>query len=148
MSRLAVILVLALAGAIALTQDFDILRMVIWSLSLVGAAFFPALTLSIWWKRVTAAGILFGMISGFGVTLAIILAGEFDDVPAIFGIESLTAGIAGVPVGFVIAMVISLLGKAPDAATREMVDDMRVASGENIHDRAQRLSVRGGKAIR
>ena len=36
-SRLAVILVLALAGAIALTQDFDILRMVIWSLSLVGA---------------------------------------------------------------------------------------------------------------
>ena len=49
-----------------------------------------------------------------------------------WGITQLTFGIVGSLVSLVSMVVVSLMTKAPDAATQKMVDEVRVPSGKTI----------------
>ncbi|SAL67975.1 Na+/solute symporter [Caballeronia udeis] len=42
-----------------------------------------------------------------------------------FGIESISSGVFGVPAGFVVAVVVSLVDQKPDAYTRALMDCIR-----------------------
>jgi len=63
------LLVVALAAAsVAAQKPADILFLVSAAFSFAAAAFFPALTLGIFWKRANKWGAVLGMISGLGIT--------------------------------------------------------------------------------
>jgi cation/acetate symporter len=99
--------------------------MVAWAFSIAGACFFPALVLGIFWKRANREGAIAGMLIGMGLTLYYLIGVKFYDMPKWFGISDVSAGIFGIPAGFLAIVVVSLLTPAPDAATREMVENVR-----------------------
>jgi cation/acetate symporter len=105
-------------------------------LSIVGAAFsvgastlFPALVLGVFWKRANQAGAIAGILTGFFVCLMYMLR----TYPAIggsaseqwFGIAPISAGVFGVPAGFLAMVIASLLTEAPDERSDAMVDHLR-----------------------
>ena len=50
----------------------------------------------------------------------------------LWGITQLTFGIVGASVSLVSMVVVSLLTKAPDRATQDMIDELRIPSGKTI----------------
>lgn len=141
-ARVAMVVVAIVAYLVATRSDFDPLRMVIWAVSLCAGSFFAPLAMAIWWRRLTLFGALCAMIAGFGVTAAYIVM-TAQGGAAWFGIDGLTAGMIGVPVSVLAAVVGSILSPKPSSATLEIVDEMRIPSGETIHARLTRLAARG-----
>lgn len=137
-------MVLAAGGALWLTwsQPFDPLRLMIWALSLSAGSFFAVLTLSIWWKRLTAWGALAGVLAGFFTTAGYILGGE-EAMAAVLGVTTLTAAVVGTPASFIAAIAVSLVTPRCDACIDELVDEMRLPGGETLHARLTRLAARG-----
>ena len=149
-ARILIIATGVSGAVIASTFDFDVLRMVAWAMSLSAAGFFPVLLLSIWWRPLTASGAIAGMLTGFIVTAGYILGVEQADFPLIFGVDSLVAGIIGMPAGLLAAFAVSLTFRRKagvdeeeeDNIADELLDEMRVAAGETTHDRYLRIMSR------
>ena len=58
--------VVAVCGAsLTIMAPTDPLRLVLWALSITGASLFPVMVLSVWWKRLTVAGAIIGVVVGF-----------------------------------------------------------------------------------
>ncbi|MHC4576883.1 MAG: sodium/proline symporter [Planctomycetota bacterium] len=94
-SRSVVCVLGLLAVGMALSENRFIFWFVLFSWAGLGASFAPSLILALYWKRLSAAGVIAGMITGFGVTLvwklyvreAITAAGGpdiYELVPAFF----------------------------------------------------------------
>lgn len=135
--------IIASAGGIAVfvsAQDFDILPFVAWSMSMAASTFLPALTLAIWWRRMTVWGLLASMLAGFAVAGANILLTKVGGAGDWFGLSNLIAAMFGVPAGFAAGAGVSYLTGVPPEATVALADEIRDPSGETIHDRAVRLS--------
>ncbi|MEH6991995.1 sodium/proline symporter PutP [Neobacillus drentensis] len=64
LGRMAVLLVSVVAAVLALDQDSTILDLVAYAWAGFGAAFGPTILLSLFWKKMTTWGALFGMIVG------------------------------------------------------------------------------------
>jgi len=106
----------------------------------VGAAYLPALILSIWWKRMTKWGILAAMLAGSGVayTHAVLqLSGSGTLFP---GLSGLLGGVLGIPAGLVIGIAISYATPKPSLELQALTDDIRDPSGEALFDKAMRLA--------
>jgi cation/acetate symporter len=133
----ALLLVVALAAAwVASQKPADILFLVSAAFSLAAAGFFPALTLGIFWKRATKWGAILGMIAGVGITFYYMamtqpwLRGVFGVTTPLadakwFGIDPISAGIFGVPLGFLVIIVVSLLTPAPSRQVQEFIEHVR-----------------------
>lgn len=67
LARIAIVLTACLAAWVASLRSVDVLAMVGWSFSLAASALLPVLVLSIWWRRINAAGALAGMLAGAGI---------------------------------------------------------------------------------
>jgi cation/acetate symporter len=129
------LLVVALAAAsVAAQKPADILFLVSAAFSFAAAAFFPALTLGIFWKRANKWGASLGMIAGLGITFYYMattqpwLRGMFgvtSPVELWWGIQPISAGLFGVPLGFLVIIVVSLLTPAPTRQTQELVEHVR-----------------------
>jgi cation/acetate symporter len=133
------LLVVALAAAwtaytVYVTKQADILFLVSAAFSFAAAGFFPALTLGIFWKRATSAGAIAGMIAGFGITLYYMASNHawmrtiFDVTKPVdlwFGILPISAGVFGVPLGFAVIILVSLVTPAPKADVQELVEHVR-----------------------
>ncbi len=119
-------------------EPVDSLRWVIAAFSLSAGTFFAVLTLSVWWRRMTALGALAGMAAGFAVTALYLNA---SGTPFL-GIDPLTAAAAGVPVSFAAAIAASLSLGAPSAYALEAVDELRIPAGETLQSRMLRLAAR------
>ncbi|MEQ1716304.1 MAG: sodium:solute symporter [Hyphomicrobium sp.] len=131
----AFITVAALCGAaLTLLAPTDPLRLVLWALALTGASLFPVLILSIWWKRLTRMGAIAGVLSGFGVAALAIFVAE----AGVIGIPSAIAGILGMPVATLAAMLVSSGFPETSRHDLEVVRDIRVPGGEIIYDREMR----------
>ena len=136
------LLVVALAAAtVASQKPADILFLVSAAFSFAAAAFFPALVLGIFWKRANKWGATLGMIAGLGVTFYYMtqtqpwLRGIFGVTKPIelwWDIQPISAGLFGIPLGFAVIIIVSLLTPAPDKDTQELVDHVRypVLSGD------------------
>ncbi|MEJ2118730.1 MAG: hypothetical protein P8Y36_12915 [Alphaproteobacteria bacterium] len=118
------------------------MRMTIWAFSICAGAFFVPLALAIWWRGLTMFGALAGMVTGLAVTGGYILF-TLDGGYPWFGVDSLTAGVLGVPVSLLAAVTSSLLSPRPEPSTLEIVNEMHIPSGETIHTRLVRLAARG-----
>lgn len=127
---------------IASLETLDPLRMLFWALSLCAGSFFGVLVLSIWWRGLTAFGAAAGMLAGFAATAGYIVLTAGGGYPW-FGVDGLAAGFLGMPVSVLAAIAGSLLSPKPDQQALDIMDEMRVPSGETIHSRLLRLSARG-----
>jgi cation/acetate symporter len=135
-SKVLLLFVAMLAALVASQKPADILFLVSAAFSFAAAAFFPALVLGVFWKRATRWGAVTGMVSGLGITLYYMattqpwLRGVFGVTSSIadntwWGISPISAGVFGVPLGFAVIVVVSLLSPAPKAAVQELVEHVR-----------------------
>ncbi len=136
------LLVVALAAAyVAAQRPADIVFMVSAAFSLAASAFFPALVLGIFWVRTTGWGAVAGMVSGLGVTLYYVvshaawprqLLGWGDPGALWLGIEPISAGVFGVPVGMAVTVLVSLLTPRSPPRVVAMVRSLRHPSQEAL----------------
>jgi cation/acetate symporter len=124
------------AASVASQKPADILFLVSAAFSFAAASFFPALTLGIFWKRANKWGATLGMLAGTGVTFYY-MATTQPWLRSVFGVTSsiadntwwdinpISAGTFGVPLGFAVIIIVSLLTPAPDRETQELVDHVR-----------------------
>jgi cation/acetate symporter len=135
-SKVLLLVVALLAAYVAAQKPADILFLVSAAFSLAAAGFFPALTLGIFWKRATKWGAILGMIAGFGITFYYMattqpwLRSVFGVTSPIadnmwWGIQPISAGIFGVPLGFAVIIIVSLLTPAPKRDIQELVEHVR-----------------------
>ncbi|MDO9112320.1 MAG: sodium:solute symporter family protein [Polaromonas sp.] len=129
------LLVVALAAAyVASQKPADILFLVSAAFSFAAAAFFPALTLGIFWKRATGIAASLGMIAGLGTTFFYMITtqpwmrglfGITSPVQLWWDIQPISAGIFGVPIGFAVIILVSLVTPAPSRKIQELVEHVR-----------------------
>ena len=129
------LLIVALAAAyVAAQKPADILFLVGAAFSFAAAAFFPPLVLGIFWKRATKAGACVGMILGLGITVYYMIMTQpwlrsvfnvTSPVELWWGIQPISAGLFGVPVGFLSIILVSLVTPAPSKDIQELVDHVR-----------------------
>ena len=133
-SKILLLIVALFAAYVAAQKPADILFLVSAAFSFAGASFFPALSLGIFWKRATGVAASLGMIAGLGVTSYYMVANQ-PWLRAIFniqspiqlwwGIDPISAGLFGVPVGFAVIVLVSLATRPPSQKARDMVDKVR-----------------------
>ena len=151
--RLTVARVLLVAVAVvgaysASFQPAVIVAMVAWAFSLAAAGLFVPLVLGIWWKRTTKAGACAGMIAGFMVCLVYLVGTQFVGMELWFGVRNISSALFGLPVAFVVTIVVSLMTKAPSQEMQDLVDAVRVPRGDDAGARRQGHPARSSSAIR
>jgi cation/acetate symporter len=133
-SKALLLVVALLAAFVAAQKPADILFLVSAAFSFAAAAFFPALVLGIFWKRANRWGASLGMIAGLGVTFYYMvttqpwlrgLFGVTRPIELWWGIQPISAGLFGVPIGFAVIIIVSLLTKEPRRETQELVEHVR-----------------------
>ncbi|HYF57558.1 MAG TPA: cation acetate symporter, partial [Burkholderiaceae bacterium] len=138
LSKILLLIVAVLAALVAAQKPADILFLVSAAFSLAAAGFFPALTLGIFWKRTTGIAASLGMVAGFAVTFYYMAATQpwlrevFFDIPRSapvtnlwWDIQPISAGLFGVPLGFLVIILVSLVTPAPSKETQDMVENVR-----------------------
>jgi cation/acetate symporter len=133
----ALLLVVAVAAAyVASQKPADILFLVSAAFSFAAASFFPALVLGIFWKRANKWGASLGMIAGLGTTFYYMattqpwLRSLFGVTSPVadniwWGIQPISAGLFGVPVGIAVIVIVSLLTAPPKRETQDLVEHVR-----------------------
>ena len=124
-ARILLLGVAAIAAYAASHAPATILSIVAWAFSIAAASFFPALVLGIFWKRANKAGAVAGMLVGFGLTLFYLVNVKFLGMTPWFGIKDVSAGIFGIPLGFITIWAVSLMTAEPSQETKDMVEDLR-----------------------
>ena len=134
-SKSFLLIVAVLAASVAAQKPATILYMVAWAFSIAASSFFPALVLGIFWKRANREGAVAGMFSGLFICLFYIVGLEGDRLPWLplgdfviepwFGIQSIAAGVWGVPTGFLVIWLVSLLTPPPPAKIQAFVESVR-----------------------
>ncbi|MFA6615632.1 MAG: cation acetate symporter, partial [Hydrogenophaga sp.] len=98
------------------------------------ATFFPALVLGIFWRRTTGIAASLGIMAGLGITMYYMVMnqawlrgalGITSPVDLWWGIQPISAGIFGVPLGFAVIIGVSLVTRPPDRAVRRLVERVR-----------------------
>ena len=129
-SKLLLLVVALVAAYAASLKPGDILSMVGAAFSLAASALFAALVLGVFWKRANQQGAIAGMLIGLGVCVYYMLR----TYPALggsaanqwFGIAPISAGVFGVPAGFLAIIVVSLLTSKPGPRSNALVDHIRL----------------------
>jgi cation/acetate symporter len=136
MTKVLLLLVAAMAAMVAASRPAGVLDMVAAAFSLAAAGFFPALVLGIFWKRATGLGAVAGMMTGFGITLYYLCTTQ-PWLRTVFGIDrpladalwwdikANAAGVFGVPLGFAVIVLVSLVTPRPSQKTLDLVDFIR-----------------------
>ncbi|MEY4863337.1 MAG: Cation/acetate symporter ActP [Pseudomonadota bacterium] len=138
LSKILLLIVAALAALVAAQKPADILFLVSAAFSLAAAGFFPALVLGVFWKRTTGIAASLGMIAGVGVTfyymvttqvwLREVFFGTPRNVPVTglwWDIQPIAAGVFGVPLGFAVILLVSLITPAPSQKIQDLVENVR-----------------------
>ncbi|WP_332777106.1 sodium:solute symporter family protein [Polaromonas sp.] len=143
-SKMLLLVVALLAAYVAAQKPADILFLVSAAFSFAAATFFPALTLGIFWKRANKWGASLGMVAGLGITFYYMmttqpwlyklthsgaaLTPEILKANTWWDIAPISAGLFGVPLGFAVIIIVSLLTKAPGKEVQELVEHVRYPS--------------------
>ncbi|HEX8955243.1 MAG TPA: VC_2705 family sodium/solute symporter, partial [Burkholderiaceae bacterium] len=128
-SKLLLLVVALVAAYAASMKPGDILSVVGAAFSLAASALFPALVLGIFWRRANQQGAVAGMIAGFVLCVYYMMHTN----PALggsasgqwFHIAPISAGVFGVPAGFLVIFAVSLLTPKPDQRAMALVDHLR-----------------------
>ncbi len=133
-SKVLLLVVALCAAFVAAQKPADILFLVSAAFSFAAAAFFPCLVLGIFWKRASGIAASLGMVAGLGTTFYYMLMTQ-PWLRGIFGITSpiqlwwdiqpISAGLFGVPIGFAVIILVSLVTPAPSKKVQDLVDHVR-----------------------
>jgi cation/acetate symporter len=131
-SKALLVVVAIIAAYVTSKKPGDILFLVGAAFSLAASAFFPPLVLGVFWKRATKWGAIIGMVAGLGVCMYY-MARTYPfftnmGVPKMdlwFGLNPISAGLFGLPVGLATIIIVSLLTPQPDRETQEFVEHVR-----------------------
>src|SRR5450830_1323622 len=133
-SKILLLIVALFAAYVAAQKPADILFLVSAAFSFSAASFFPALSLGIFWKRATGSAAVLGMVSGLGVTSYYMFTtqpwlratfGITSPVQLWWGIDPISAGLFGVPVGFAVIVLVSLVTPPPSQKAQDLVEYIR-----------------------
>ena len=127
-SKVLLLVVAVMAAYVTSLKPGDILFLVGAAFSLAASAFFPALVCGIFWKRANQLGAVLGMSLGLGVCayyMYITYPFFGDNAPKWWDINPISAGIFGIPIGFIGIIVGSLLSPAPSKEVQDLVDNVR-----------------------
>jgi len=116
----AVIGALAIGLAIAL-RNLNVAFLVGLAFAVAASANVPSIVLTLFWKRFNTSGMVIGMLTGLVSSVALIVLnrikiGEGADMHSIFPLEN--PGIVSVPLGFMGAVLGTLLTREPEAEAR------------------------------
>jgi cation/acetate symporter len=138
LSKVLLLVVAVLAALVAAQKPADILFLVSAAFSLAAAGFFPALVLGIFWKRTTGIAASLGMLAGVAITFYYMALNQpwlremFHGIPKSVPVTSLwwdiqpiSAGVFGVPLGFAVIVLVSLITPAPSRETQDLVEHVR-----------------------
>ncbi len=131
-SKILLLGVALFASYVASLNTGNILFLVGAAFSLAASSLFPVLVLGVFWKRTTRLGAVAGMLAGLAVCIWYIVS-TYPFVtqltgfvgPRWFGIEPISSGVFGVPAGFLVTVIVSLVDRKPDAYTTALVDYIR-----------------------
>lgn len=134
-SRILLVAVALIAAYVATYRLTIIVELVAWAFSLAAAGFFPALVMGIWDKRANKTGCIAGMLVGFGSCLYYMIGSRFFGVDW-WGIKTISSGLFGIPLGFIIIWVVSRLTTPPPKEIQEFIDNVRIpkGSGAAVHE--------------
>jgi cation/acetate symporter len=133
-SKVMLLVVALAAAAVAASKPVDIIVIVSAAFSVAAAAFFPALVMGVFWPRANRHGAVAGMAAGLAVTLYYLVRNDpwlravfrvTSPVELWFGIQPISAGAFGVPLGLAVLVIVSLVTPAPGPQTRQFVEDLR-----------------------
>ena len=134
LSKMLLLIVALAAAYVASQKPADIVFLVSAAFSFAAAAFFPALTLGIFWKRATGIAASLGMVAGLGITFYYMLTtqawmrgvfGITSPVRLWWDIEPIAAGLFGVAAGFIVIILVSLVTPAPDRKVEQLIEYVR-----------------------
>ena len=128
-SKSQLLIVAVVAAWVASLRPDNILFMVGLAFSIGASAFLPAVVLGICGKRANRPGAVDGMVAGLAVTLYEVVQTERflggSKGNAWFHINSIAAGVLGVPLGFVTIIIVSLFTRPPPQEIQDLVDYVR-----------------------
>ena len=143
-AKLVAAALVALAAFFALRTAADVFTLLVWGLAIAASGLFAPLMLGVFWSRTTASAAGLGACVGLAVSLAAILAHEFEAAFTVTGSwallisaePSLTAGVPGV-LGVLAsaATILVAAGLAPERnrarrrATEDFVETLRIPRG-------------------
>ena len=122
LSKFALLAVAMCAAFVAAWKPAEILALVSASFSMAASAFFPGMVMGLFWKKASRKGAVLGMLLGLGVTITYMILNapstrNLLNMPPhwgfVLGIQPISAGILGVPAGFLAIWVGSLLWPDP-----------------------------------
>lgn len=116
-SRISVMAISVIACILALNPNDSIMGIVSNAWAGFGAAFGPAILLSLYWKRLTIKGTVAGIIGGAGT----VLIWEYV-LPDSLAITSLYSIVPGIIVSLILTIAVSLADKEPSKEVQEMFD--------------------------
>jgi cation/acetate symporter len=131
LSKFALLAVALVAAMVASFKPAEILPLVSASFSLAASAFVPAMVLGIFWSRANRRGAVAGMVAGLAVTMYYMTVnappfraffGMSPGPDLWWGIQPVSAGVFGVPVGVLVTVLVSMATRpipvAPALTTR------------------------------
>jgi len=127
------LIVAIIAAYVTSLKPGNILFLVGAAFSMAASAFFPALVMGIFWKRASKWGAIAGILAGLGTCLYYMVHTYptfiqwFGTTPIQkwFGLDPISAGMFGVPIGIITIFVVSLVTPAPEKEVQELVDHVR-----------------------
>jgi cation/acetate symporter len=134
LSKALMLLVAVAAATLTAQKPPDLLVLVSAAFSLAAATFFPALVLGVFWLRANRWGAAAGMLAGLGVTVFYMattdpwarrLLGLHGPIDLWWGIQPVSAAVFGVPVGFAVIAIVSLLTPKPAPAQQALARQIR-----------------------
>ena len=131
-SKVLLVVVAVVAAYVTSLKPGDILFLVGAAFSLAASAFFPPLVMGVFWKRANKWGAIIGMLAGLGVcgyymarTYPFFINMGVPKMDLWFGLNPISAGMFGLPVGIVTIVIVSLLTAPPSKEVQELVEHVR-----------------------
>jgi len=131
-SKVLLIVVAITAAYVTSLKPGDILFLVGAAFSLAASAFFPPLVMGVFWKRANKPGAIIGMLAGLGICVYYMMRTYpfFTNmgVPKMdlwWGLNPISAGMIGLPVGVITIWIVSLLTAPPSKEVQEFVEHVR-----------------------
>jgi cation/acetate symporter len=128
MSRILLVVTALISAWVATFRLTIIVELVAWAFSIAAASFFPALVMGIWDKRSNKAGALAGMWVGFLSCVIYMVGSRFYGLD-IWGIKTISSGLFGIPLGFIVTFVVSRMTAPPSQELQDFVESVRIPKG-------------------
>jgi len=136
-SKGLLLVVAVVAAYVTSLKPGDILFLVGAAFSLAASSFFPALVCGVFWRRANKLGAILGMLGGLGICMYYMyMTYPFFGVnaPLWWDILPISAGIFGIPVGFIGVIIGTLISAPPSKEVQELVDHVRYPNLEGDID--------------